>query len=241
LPFTIIQQQALVLTIDALQSSGFTADFAAPAGNTPGTQNNSVFLWTATSDPPNLVPWFNPPLAQAAMTDGITTAVVSPSSGNTFPANPYVLGYSVGPAVTAAGTTTYPNVCATAMIPANWDVTKVVYFKPSIGVVGITTNTAMFSFAVPQGAVPAQNNTWIGVWRNVQPLYTPFGSPVGFTQVNQPDSAGNQVVIFSPGLSPTTNYTAGLFTSGFAKTAGNLVNTSLCATVSFQTGKPPEH
>lgn len=237
LPFTIVQQQAVAITVDALQSSGFTADFAAPSGNMPGTYNNNMFLWTATSDPPVMVPWYSAPTASSSMTDGITTATVSPPSGNTFPANPYVLGFSVGPSVTAAGATTYPDVCATAMVPASWDTTKVTYFTPNIGIVGVTTNTVMFSYSLPQGAIPSQNNTWIGVWRNVMPLYNVGRAPLGFAQVNQPDSTGNQVVIFTPGLSPNTMYTAGLFTSGWSKTAGSLVTTALAATVSFQTGK----
>jgi hypothetical protein len=124
------------------------------------------------------------------------------------------------------------------MIPASWDPKQIKYFAPSLGIGGVTTNSIMFQYALPQGAVPSQNNAWIGFWRNAMPLYT-VGSPIAFIQVNQPDSSGNQGIVFSPGLSPGTMYTAGLFASGFSKTAGNLVTTALCASITFQTGQPP--
>ena len=52
----------------------------------------------------------------AALSDNETSDQVSPSAGNTFPAGAYVLGFSVGPSVTSGTSTTYPNVCATALI-----------------------------------------------------------------------------------------------------------------------------
>jgi len=237
LPYTIIQQQSVGLAVDSFNSSGMQIEFTAPQNNLPGTYNNNMFVWTATSDPPVIVPWYTAPTASSAMQDGVSAVIVQPSSG-TFPAGPYVLGYSVGPSVTASGVTTYPNVCATAMIPASWDPKQIKYFAPSLGIGGVTTNSIMFQYALPQGAVPSQNNAWIGFWRNAMPLYT-AGSPIAFIQVNQPDSSGNQGIVFSPGLSPGTMYTAGLFASGFSKTAGNLVTTALCASITFQTGQPP--
>jgi hypothetical protein len=241
LPYTIIQQQAAGLAIDSFNSSGLQIEFTAPQNNLPGTYNNNMFVWTAMSDPPQIVPWYTAAMASSSMQDGVSAVIVQPSSG-TFPAGPYVLGYSVGPSVAAVApstTPTYPNVCATAMIPASWDPKQIVYFAPSIGIGGVTTNSIMFSYALPQGVVPSQNNAWIGFWRNAMPLYT-AGSPIAFTQVNQPDSAGNQGIVFNPGLSPGTFYTAGLFASGYSKTAGSLGMTALCASITFQTGQPPK-
>ncbi|HVH81319.1 MAG TPA: hypothetical protein VM782_18105 [Stellaceae bacterium] len=236
LPFTIVQTQYVGLTMSQITAAGFAADFIAPTGNMPGTQNDNAFLWVGVSDPPTQVPWQQAPAAQATLNDGQQAALILPSSG-TFPARAYVFAYSVGPAVTSSNVTTYPNVCATALIPSSWDLAKVTYTNPSIGVVGLTTDIGTFSFSLPQGAVPSTNGAWIGIWRNVQPLYQPTGSPVAFAAVNQTDSQGNQPMYLN-GLSPDTNYTAGLFTSGYARSAGNLVTSTLCATVSFQTGTP---
>jgi hypothetical protein len=237
LPYTIVQQSAIVITGAVLQSNNFTFDFTAPAGNLPGTQNNNMFLWTGTNDPPTMVPWFSTPYSSTTLIDGIQSGQINPPQGQTIPSNPYVMGYSVGPAVTTAGVTTYPNVCATAMIPSSWDPAKITYFQPSIGLAGMATNSITFSYALPQGTVPSTNLTWIGFWRNVLPLYNIASAPIGYALVNQPDSSGFQGFLFAQGLSPNTYYTAGLFTSGYAKTAGGLTTTALAATVSWLTGQ----
>jgi len=236
LPFTVLQQQAVSIAADSLETSGFAFDFGAPQNNLPGTYNNTMFLWSSTDNPPVMVPWFSAPMASQALSDGETSDQVSPSAGNTFPTGPYVLGFSVGPSVTSGGSTTYPNVCATAMIPASWDTSKVQYFFPQLGVVSTSRNGVTFSYALPQGYIPMNSNTWIGMWRNMVPLYNQSQAPLAFGQVNQPDSSGAQRVAVNPGLSPNTIYTAGLFTSGWSKTAANLVTTAIAATVTFRTG-----
>ena len=236
LPFTILQQQAVSISADSLETSGFAFDFGAPQNNLPGTYNNNMFLWASTDDPPVMVPWMTAPTASQSLTDGETSDQVSPASGSTFPAGAYVFGFSVGPSVTSGGATTYPNVCATAMIPGSWDMTKVVYFTPSLGVVSTARNGITFSYALPQGYIPSSSNTWIGIWRNMVPLYNQSQAPLASGQVNQPDSSGAQRVAVNPGLSPNTIYTAGLFTSGWSKTAANLVTTAIAATVTFKTG-----
>jgi len=236
LPFTVLQQQAVSLSADSLASSGFAFDFGAPQNNLPGTYNNTMFLWSSTDDPPIMVPWFSAPVASQTLSDNETSDQVSPSAGNTFPAGAYVLGFSVGPSVTSGTSTTYPNVCATALIPGSWDPAKVQYQFPKLGVVSTSRNGVTFSYVLPNGYIPMNNNTWIGIWRNMVPLYNQSQAPFAFGQVNQPDSSSAQRVAVNPGLSPNTIYTAGLFTSGWSKTAANLVTTALAATVTFQTG-----
>lgn len=241
MPFSIVSTQTVAVSIQApLNGNSFNISLAYPAGNLPGTYNNNVFLWQTNIDPPNMVPWFSSYYATSTMTDGIPAAAVSDPGSGLIPGGAYVLGYSVGPALTAppAGSTAFPNVCATVMIPSSWDASKCVTFQPQIGVGGLSTNLASFSFSLPLGIIPSTTGAWVGVWMNASPPYTPTNAPLGFSPVNAPNSTGHINVTLTPGLSPGAMYTAGLFTSGYSKVAKSLTTTALAATVTFMVLQP---
>lgn len=242
LPYSIVGTQSVAVSVQALNGNQFDVSLAYPAGNLPGSYNNNVFLWQTNIDPPNMVPWFSPYYTTSTMTDGVTAAFLTDPGGGLIPAGAYVLGYSVGPALTSppSGSTAFPNVCATVMIPSTWDLTHCVASQPSVGVSGLSTNLAGFSYSLPLGIIPSTTGAWVGVWLNASPPYTPANAPLGFSPVNTPNSKGHINCILTPGLSPGAIYTAALFTSGYSKTAKNLVTTALAATVSFMVQQPSD-
>lgn len=238
LPYTIVATQTVAVAVQAIDQNGCVVAPTYPIGNKPGSYNNNVFLWKSDINPPQMLPWFTAAFASAAMVDGIPTATVTGPNG-TLPAQPYVLGYSVGPSLTTppAGSTAYPNVCATIMISQNFK--DFVAYQPSVGVNGLSTYSAAISFSLPQGIMPSTTGAWVGIWMNVTPPYTPMGAPQGFAQVNTPNSSGQVTVTIANGLSAGVTYTAALFTSGYAANPSNLTTTALAATVSFLVGQPP--
>jgi hypothetical protein len=239
LPYKVVATQTVAISLASINGNGIQASVAYPAGNTPGSYNNNVFLWLTNTDPPTMVPWFDPIYSSTAMQDGNPSPFVT-GPNNTLPTAPYVLGYSVGPALTTppTGQTAYPNVCASVMIPSSWKLSDCISFVPSIGISGLTTFGGTFTYSLPDGIIPA-NGAWIGVWMNASPPYTPGVPPQGFAQIKNPNSHGSAPVSFPGGLSPMV-YTAGLFTSGYSATAKNLVTTALAATVTFLVQQPSE-
>jgi hypothetical protein len=232
-----------------LSASGFLFSVTTPPGNALGDNSNNLFAFVSSSDPPTQMPWnasnlstTSPVYAQAAMANNAYSNTIAPAAGN-FGATPYVLGYSVGPAVQTATpvVTTYPNICATAMIGGNWgnppdpnNPFAIQYFAPSLDVKGVTPNVIQFAYSFPTAYNPSVS-AWIGVWQGNSPtLYNITNAPVGFAAIAQYIAAYTQNVPVAT-LSPGTPYTAGLFTSGFAKSPGSLVTTALAATVSFIT------
>jgi hypothetical protein len=231
-----------------LSASGFLFSVTTPPGNALGDNNNNLFAFVSSSDPPTQMPWqFNltttsPVYATAAMANNAYSNTIAPAAGN-FGATPYVLGYSVGPAVQTGSppVTTYPNICATAMLGSNWgnppdpnNPFAIQYFAPSLDVKAVTPNVIQFAYSFPTGYNPSVS-AWIGVWQGNSPtLYNITNAPVGFAAITQYIAAYTQNVPVAT-LSPGTPYTAGLFTSGFAKSPGSLVTTALAATVSFIT------
>jgi hypothetical protein len=229
LPVTITATQQTTLQITGIQPQFMTASYTSPNGNNPVSMSNNLFVWLSQGFGTG-IPWGQAAIGTTAATPNNTA--ISPTSGR-YSANPYCLGYSVGPSVTSAGTTTYPNICATAEIDSNWDVNNLKTFSSSLGIAGAQTAYITFTYAVPPGANPGANGAWIGFWYS--PVVPYNNQPDKATPITYGNSNG-QVPMLGLGLAPNSQYTAALFTSGYSATPASLNLTTIAAVIQFTTG-----
>ncbi len=226
LPVNLISSSTTTLSINDVEAGFILASYTTPNGNNSSSYSNNLFAWVGGPD----VPWGQSPIATAtAPANG--TAITG-----TYAANPYVVGYSVGAAVVGKGVTTYPNVCATASIPPTWDVNKVTYFSPSIGITTVQTSLISFTYSLPNGFNPSQCGSWIGLWfGNVNPYNL---NPLASAPITQATSSGSSPMM-GLGITPNGIYTAALFTSGYNPNPASLSLTTIASTVVFQTQTKP--
>jgi hypothetical protein len=229
LPITITQTQQTTLQITGIQAQFMTAAYTSPNGNNPVSMSNNLFVWLSGGFGTG-IPWGQTAIGTASAPPNNQS--ISPSSAR-FSANPYCLGYSVGPAVTSGGTTTYPNVCATAEIDAQWDTNNLKTFSSSLGIAGAQTAYITFTYALPPGANPGANNAWVGFWYSTVVAYN--NQPDKATPITFGTSQG-QVPMVGLSLAPNSPYTAALFTSGYSATPANLNLTTVAAVIQFTTG-----
>lgn len=226
LPFNIINSSTTTLSINDIEAGYILASYATPNGNNSSAYSNMLFAWAGGPD----VPWGQNAIASAT----------APANGNaitgTYAAQPYVVGYSVGPSVVNKGATTYPNLAATAAIPPDWDVNKVTYFSPNIGITTVQTALIAFTYQLPHGMNPAGAGSWIGLWfGNVIPYNL---APLAVAPITQATSSGSAPMT-GLGITPNGIYTAALFTSGYSADPTKLALTPIAATVVFQTQSKP--
>lgn len=176
-------------------------------GNQPDTYGNLVALWQNN----NSIPYGTNPK--------LNTPVIgnSPDGSFTFEGldltnNSYIIGYSVGPILTATGLQTYGNICSTVFIPANSS--EVTTFSPSLKVMHIGTTSVSLEYSLPQNILPKTNGAWIGIWRSGQPSYTT--PPLASSPISQ-DAPESTCSINGFNIGRGLTYTIGLFTSGFVK------------------------
>lgn len=231
--FTINNTFTTSLTITDAEQGYIAVSYSNPPNN-PFTANNIyVFLAQEAS-------------LQIPSTAAIATAtapssggtIVSQTGGNTFGAVPYLVAYSLGAAVTTAGVTTYPDLCATAYLPGVpvTDPTQIQYFQPSLSINAIQPQLISFQYNLPPGFDPSQGS-WIGVWRGHNSPYP--GSPQNTGAITLAgQSSGASPVMINP-QSPIANnapYTAALFTSGYSTNPANLPKTNIACYIYFTTG-----
>jgi hypothetical protein len=222
LPFNIISSSTTTLSINDIQAGFIAASYTTPNGNNPSAYSNNLFVWPGGPD----VSWGQAAIATATAPFGGT------SIAGSYSAQPYVVGYSVGPSMVSQGVTSYPNVCATAAIPPNWDVNQVTYFSPGIGITTVQTTLISFTYSLPPGFNPNGAGSWIGLWfGNVTPYNLP---PLASAPVTQTTSSGSAPMT-GLGITPNGIYTAALFTSGYSSNPANLSLTTIAAAVVFQT------
>ena len=173
LPFTITSTSNTTLTIADIEQTFIAASYGGPNGNNPKQYNNYLFVWQGGPG----VPVGQSAIANAPAVQGGTAVT------GQFDAETYVVGYSVGPSVTSGGSTTYPNVSATAAIPADWNLNDVTYGSSNLGITTVQTNLISFQFTLPSGTNPSTNGAWIGLWNgqvvpyNTAPVTTARSRP----------------------------------------------------------------
>lgn len=222
LPFTITSTSSTTLSVNDIEQTFIAVSYAGPNGNNPSQYSNYLFVWQGGPS----MPIGQPAIQSAAAVQGGT------SIPGQYDAETYVVGYSVGPSVTTGGTTTYPNVSATAAIPADWDINKATYFTSNLGITTVQTNFISFTYVLPTNVNPSQNGAWVGLWNGaVAPYEVP---PIQAAPVTATSSSGS-VAMTGLGVQPRGTYTAALFTSGYSTDPTKLDLTTIAVVIVFDT------
>jgi hypothetical protein len=223
LSFSIISSQTTTLSIGDIEAGFIVTGSTTPNGNNPSGYGNTLFAWKGVT-----VPFGQAPVASGAASGNLIT-------GN-FDAENYVVGYSVGPAVTSGSpaVTTYPNVAATAAIPANWNLNNVTYFGPSLSISALQTSFISFTYSLPAGVNPSANGAYIALWNGNQS--NPYGmAPANTAAITATTNQGAAPMTGLTTITPNGVYTAALFTSGYSSTPTSLNLTTIAYVIVFTT------
>ncbi|HEX6371220.1 MAG TPA: hypothetical protein VF006_20035 [Longimicrobium sp.] len=225
LSFNITGKQVTALTIGDIEASFILTGSTTPNGNNASANGNMLFAWQGG---PSV------PFGQAPVGSG---AAAGNQINGTFSAQTYVVGYSVGPAVTSGGSTpvtTYPNVAATAAIPADWNKNNITYVQPDLGINAVQTSFISFSYSLPVGVNPSANGAYIGLWNGA---VNPYGlAPSNTAAIGVTTNSGSAPMTGLTTITPSGTYTAALFTSGYSTTPTSLNLTTIAAVIIFNTG-----
>jgi len=209
-----------------------------PPGNPFGTNNLYVFQ---TQQGGLAVPT-TPAIASASANSRGQTNI--PRGSVPFGQSPYLIAYSLNPAVTTAGVTTYPDVVATTYIPAipvpSDQASQIQYSASSLGVATVQGYFITFSYAFPPGFDPTQGNSgagaWIGIWQGQKSnaaIYNGNWDSTGPIQLNQ--NSGTWPVSLTFPIATSGQYTAALYTSGWSANPANLTKNNIAAWIYFST------
>lgn len=195
---------------------------------TPGSFGNFVAIWQNT----NNIPYNQDPEKKQNVTgstqSGTTTFVVDLTRNN------YIVGYSVGPELTAPSQKV-GNVCSTVYIPmlntgsiVEGAAEPYAAFQTKLSVGVITPNSITFKYEVPTNCRPASNKAWVALFRGDASYTTAPEKAMAIT--SDEDSgwvAWNDLKILFD-----RKYTIAWFMSGYAAD-GTRIQTRMAATVSF--------
>jgi hypothetical protein len=239
-PVITFTAQAPALSQVIAQPYYINAAFASPTANNPSGYTNMAFVFEGGPQLPTGVA----PVGSGSCQSGqITGNVTATPSGNPFYSEDYVMAFSVGPAVTPkGGSTTYPNIAATAYIPGGVGSGEPVqYWGSSLTFVagGVSPTSIQWQYQLVPGTNPPANAAFIGLWNGlisnnpyaVAPDYT---API----LNKNQSSGKSIMNGLQ-LSIGSQYTAALFTNGYPLTAGNAPPTNIAAWIQFTLSAPP--
>lgn len=216
----------------------FNANFASPGLNQPTNYNNQVFVFEGGPPIPVAVGAVGSGPAMGNVPNGNATA--SPTSGNFF-SEDYVMTYSVGPSVTATGgTTTYPNIAASAYIPGGvGSGLPMQFFGSAIGFVdkGISPTAIQWTYQFPPGQDPKANGAFVGLWNGLQG--SPYGPkpPDSVAAIPNVGQSSGKVIMGGLKLAIGSQYTAALFASG-AGAAPGTAQTAIVAWIQFTLQAP---
>jgi hypothetical protein len=233
LKFTIDKTFTTSLQINDAEQGYLAVSYANPPNNNFSANNLYVF----NAQEQSITIPATPAIATAtAPASG--GQVISQTGGATFGAVPYVIAYSLNPAVTTAGVTTYPDLVSTVYIPGApiTDPTQIQLFSPSLTINSAQAQLISFQYALPPGFDPSQG-AWIGVWAGHKAPYG--GSPNASGAITLPQNTGSSPVLMSG--SPLANnapYTAALFSSGWSSNPATLPKLNVATYIYFTTQGP---
>jgi hypothetical protein len=232
------QEQVMLFKVAAvpvrthIEITGVTGDsvgfaYKCITGNKPNTYGNWVGLWQSgdgsipyDTEPLKIfqLPYNNPEGSYEF--DGVTIMDVG-----------YVVGYAVGPKLTGTGQQPCGNVCSSSFVE-NPDADPV-NFEAALTIKKVGSMSVSVSFSLPDGIQPASNGAWLGLWRSGAPSYTAVPLVAKALTLNTPTGTA----IINRALSIDTEYTVGLFTSGYKESPGVSTQTALAAYATFSTAK----
>jgi len=221
---------AAVPTRTHIEITGVSSDslgfaYKCITGNKPNTYGNLVALWQSSD---GTIPYDSAPIKVYQIPynntegsyefDKITVSNVG-----------YVVGYAVGPNLTGQGQQTYGNVCSSSFISS--PSADPVDFDAKLTIKKVGSMSVSVSFALPDNIQPSANGAWLALWRSGNPSYT--AAPLLTKALTLDTPTGSAVMNFA--LAIDTDYTVGLFTSGYKAAPAASTQTALAAYATFNT------
>lgn len=183
-----------------------TVAYMGMHSNEPETFGNSIVVWEG-----DLVGWFEPPLATAAIQGNAPVGELEIS--NLSPgATSYTFGYAVGTSSTAIASTVTIHPGG----PSEMQTT-------SVSIETIAPDAVVVGYSLPTGAIPNQFGHWVGVWEGASVDIS--GPPPAFRSDVMNTNSQGSVPIEGIQLLRGTVYTVGYFVGADPS--------ALAATVSF--------
>ncbi|GAA3927877.1 hypothetical protein GO495_05680 [Chitinophaga oryziterrae] len=225
--FTAANPLTTTLNIANVSAEEIDVEYNTMPGNQPNTYGNFLAIWQNYDS----IPWNTEPLK----TFPIPTNTPSGSAaftGLNVNNNSYIIGYAVGPTLTATGNIQkYGNICSTAYIPAassGEDLGTI--FTPSISGINVGTTSVSFQFELPDGILPQTNGAWAAIWKGANPSFFST-SPLSAIPIS-PDSSSGRAAFNNVNIGRGTTYTIAIFMSGY-NTAGSSTQRALACSASF--------
>jgi hypothetical protein len=231
LNYTIDKSFTTSLQVNDAEEAFLSVQYSNPPNNNFSSNNLYVFFAQEGS---STLPNTNAMATATAPAGG--GQMIGQTGGGTFGALPYLIAYSLNPAVTTAGVTTYADLVSTVYIPGVpiGDPTQIIPFAPSLAISSVQPTIASFQYNLPPGFDPSQG-AWIGVWAGHKPPYG--GSPTAAAPITLPQSGGASPVMM-PRTAPFASkgpYTAALFSSGWSTNPANLPTQNVASYIYFST------
>lgn len=226
------QQVSIRVPSGGVSATQINLDFHTPNTNQPNSYGNVVYIWQSG----NQVPWGTPALNKQVIGNNSPSGSVS-FTGLDVTTLSYIIGYSVGPETPNAAWTKYANVVATDYVPAIGTGTPTEandqQVKPSVGVQSLGSTSLVSNIFLPSGFNPVGSGTWVGIWRGGSVSQDPSTKPQ-WRSASTNSSGDNTTVSFNNiALTRGTQYTLGLFSTGFSDDDSKLKQSALAATYSF--------
>ena len=214
------------LHVDVVTADAIHLSYNTMPDNRPNTYGNFVAIWQNQGQ----IPFDTEPLQKQAIT-GNTQRGSLVFSGLSVTKNDYIIGYSVGP--TRTETQKYGNVCSTVFVPLGSDgddPPPPTYFSPSLVLKFVGTDSVLFQYNLPRGALAATNKAWAALWRGEVASYTQTPDAAMAISLN---AASGTVGFNGISIGIGLTYTIGLFTSGWDTDPTRRVQKALSCSVTF--------
>ena len=212
------------INISNVSAEEIDVEYDTMPGNQPNTYGNFLAIWQNYDS----IPWNTEPLK----TFPIPTNTPSGSAaftGLNVNNNSYIIGYAVGPTLTATGNAQkYGNICATAFIPAaSATGDQGTIFTPSISNFNIGSTSVSFQFELPDGILPQSDGAWAAIWKGGNPSYFST-TPLSAIPIS-PDSSSGRAAFNNVTIGRGTTYTIAIFMSGYNAAGGSTQRAVACS------------
>lgn len=198
-----------VVSVGGVTPATVSVNYQTLPGNQPSTYSNFVAIWQST-----MIPWGAPPLKrQAIPTDGQSGSTTL--TGLAVQEKPYIVGYGVGPDITA--------ICASAVVYVGGQAGP--SQSVTMGLASIAPDSLVVHYQTLDGYLPLTAKNWVGLWQGTaSPYYS--GKPMAQGAPDQ-DVSDGYIALNGLSLPFGTTFTLVYFT-GPAQTAA-------AATLTFTT------
>jgi|GEM_PF-1097068 hypothetical protein len=210
------------LNIGRVTADTIDVNYATMPGNQPNSYGNFLALWQNT----NSIPWNTEPNKTFPVPTNTPNGSAT-FSGLSITNNSYIIGYAVGPTLTATGQIQkYGNICSTAFIPAASNGNGTI-FTPGISGIQVGTTSVSFMFTLPDGIMPQTNGAWAALWRGDNPSFY-SAAPLSSILLT-PDFSFGTAAFNNVSIGRGLTYTIGIFMSGYQASGGSSQRMLACS------------